>query len=111
MSARFLVDDSPELGMRQYAEVDADGVTLITEGTNIRAALDANQKCRSVHTQAPRGDQSFANHVASIPVWQWENFCRENPELRQWTKDSQVWLLSKLNSGDYCNLKTFDGRA
>jgi len=117
MSKRILIDDSPEVGMRQWATFDdgdgpnSTGVTIETESTNIREALDANAAARSVNTSINRGTQTMGHHVASIPTGVYEQFCRENPELRQNTKDAQAWLMARLNDRDYCHLKTYSGRA
>lgn len=96
--------------MTQYAHFDDDGVTIETVG-NTDAVLEQNARMRAVHTQAPKGDQTWGNHVASIPMGLYEQFCRENPELRQGTDEALAWLLAKINSREYCHLKTFDGRA
>jgi|TARA_A100001037_G_scaffold291284_1_gene305206 hypothetical protein len=111
MSKRILLDASPDMGMMQYIEPDDTGVTLVTVGTNVQAALDENSRKRGVNKDIQRGTETWGHHVASIPTWVYEQFCRENPELRTGSKDAQAWLLAKLNDRDYCHLKTYDGRA
>lgn len=111
MSKRILLDSSPELGMAQFIEADDKGVTLITTGTNVGAVLDENARKRAVNRDINRGTQTWGHHVASIPMWLYEQFCRENPELRIGTPDARAWLVAKLNSREYCHLKTYDGRA
>ena len=83
MSKRFLIDDSPEVGMRQWATLDdgdgpnSVGITIETESTNIREALDANAAARSVNTDIRTGTQTMGHHVASIPMGVYEQFCKE----------------------------------
>lgn len=110
MSKRILLDYDAEFGIAQYIVPDEDGVTIQTV-QNVDPLLERNAVMRSVHTQAPRGDQTFGNHVASIPLAVWERFRKENPELDLWTQDAQAWLIRKLNSPEYQQLKTFDGNA
>ena len=113
---KLLLDDSPELGMRQWATFDAGdgpnsvGVTIETESTNIQAALAANSRARQVNTTVQRGTQTFGHHVASIPMGVFEQFCREDPELRMHTPDASARLMAKLRSRDYMNLRTYDGK-
>ena len=110
MSKRLILDVDKELGMAQFVEADEDGVTLITQGTNVKAALDQNARLRSENTSVRRGTQTWGHHVASIPMWLYEQFCRENPELRSGSKDAQAWLMARLNDPEYAHLRTYDGR-
>lgn len=110
MSSRKLLDYDAEYGIAQYIVPDEDGVTLETV-QDVDLTLDRNAGMRGVHTQAPRGDQTWGNHVASIPFVVWERLRKENPELDEWTPDAQAWLIRKINSDEYCRLKTFDGNA
>jgi len=116
VSRRFLIDDSSDIGLRQWATVDDGdgpnevGITIETESTNVQAALDANQRARSANGQrSMRGTQTWGHHVASIPMGLFEQFCREDPELRQHTPDANARLMAKLRSGEYLKLRTYDG--
>jgi len=106
---KILFDVDHETGMVQYIEPDEHGFT-ITTSQNIQAALDANKRCQGVNTDVRRGDQTWGHHVASIPLLVWERFCKENPELRQWTPDARAWLLARLNDNEFCHLRTYDGK-
>lgn len=111
MAKRFLLERDSLMGVEQYIEPDEDGVTLITTGTNIKKVLDENAEMRSMNQKVQLGSQTWGHHVARIPTWLYEQWCRENPELRQATPDAQAWLLAKLNDKDYAHLRTYDGRA
>lgn len=110
MAKRMVLDVDAEMGMAQYVEADEDGVTLITKGLGEERVLDENKRKQGVHQGIARGTQTWGHHVASIPRAVYEQFCRENPELRQNTRDAQAWLIRRLNDREYCHLRTYDGK-
>lgn len=112
MAGWELLDHDDEFGISQYMQADEDGVTFKTV-QDVDAILDENARMRSVHGQAPKGDQTWGNHVARIPFIVWERFCKERPGLRapQVSAEDNAWLLAKLNSREYRKLLTFDGTA
>lgn len=107
-----LLDHDDEFGIAQFMVADEEGVTFKTV-QDTDAILDQNARMRSVHGQAPKGDQSWGNHVARIPLIIWERFVKERPGLRaaQVSSDDNAWLVAKLNSREYRKLLTFDGTA
>jgi hypothetical protein len=112
MSDWELLDHDDEFGIAQYIQADEDGVTLKTV-QDVNPILDQNARMRSIHGEVPKGDQTFGNHVARIPLIVWERFCKERPGLRaaQVSAQDNAWLLAKINSREFSRLKTFDGAA
>jgi len=110
VSRKRLLDFDAEYGIAQYITSDEDGVTLQTV-QDTDPILDQNARMRSVHTEAPRGDQTWGNHIARIPFAVWERFRKENPDLDRFDADAQAWLIRKLNDPEFVKLKTFDGKA
>jgi hypothetical protein len=112
MSDWKVLDHDDEFGITQYIQADEEGVTLKTV-QDTDAILDQNARMRSAHGEVPKGDQTWGNHVARIPLIIWERFCKERPGLRagQVSAEDNAWLLAKLNSREYTKLKTFDGAA
>lgn len=112
MSGWEVLDHDDEFGITQYMQADEHGVTLKTV-QDVQPILDQNARMRSAHAQAPKGDQTWGNHVARIPFLLWERFCKERPGLRnaQPSDEDNAWLVAKINSREYSQTKTFDGSA
>ncbi len=62
----LLLDRYP--GFTETIRPDDDGATIITVQNNHAQILSENAEMRKQHTQAPKGDQTWGNHVARIPM-------------------------------------------
>jgi len=85
---------------------EATKKTIIQTSQDVEPLLDINQRKLNDSDKSWKGD---FHHVASIPVIVWEQWWHElgsNPGL----KENRQWLAAKLNSKDWCKLRTKEGR-
>lgn len=106
MSKWRLVDSVDGVNTYHWYDHDAKKTHIRTENTNTSALLDYATKQRNAASDNWKGDM---HHVASIPVEVWEQWWKEfggNPGAKEnWPK-----LAAKLNSKDWCKLRTKEGR-
>ena len=109
MGNRLLLDISPT-GVQHYADVEDDGNTLITlehtPSSVEKEILDSNSRLRSLHQRSGSG----LRHAARIPINTY-NMWRD--EWAEKYADKMTWQefeVSKLNSRDFCNLRTGNKR-
>lgn len=96
---------------QSIAHVSDDGELVIQKRQpSLQLILDGNAAMRSVNTAIPRGDQRWGHHVARIPMLVWERWIKEIPGLAAGEDDAMAVAMARLNSREYCLLKTYDGR-
>ena len=107
----LLLDRYP--GFTETIRPDDDGATIITVQNNHAQILSENAEMRKQHTQAPKGDQTWGNHVARIPMNDFEELRKEfdakGPNAGG-EKEFMAFILAKLRSNEFEKWKTFDGK-
>ena len=91
-------------GLQEWHKLE-DGKTLIKTTQDVQSILDANQSARSNQTSNWKGDW---HSVAEIPTLIWGDWHREfggDPMA----KENRMRLIAKLNSRDWCKLRTKEG--
>ena len=92
-------------GVKSWHKLE-DGKTIIKTTQDVSSILDANQAARSNQSTNWKGDW---HEVAEIPNLIWGNWYRELGSDPM-AKENRAWLIAKLNSRDWCKLRTKEGR-
>lgn len=94
-------------GIAQYHMYDeANDKTIIQTVQDVEPLLDINKRALANSDPGWQGD---FHHVASIPlvvVEQWWAELGSDP----FSEENRTWLIARLNSKDWCKLRTKEGR-